>query len=527
MPELLVEATGVAKSFDGVPALIEGELTLAAGEVHALCGGNGAGKSTFLNILMGILQRDSGTIRVNGKEVNFRSPTEALRERIAIITQELSPILDMTVAENIYLGREPRRVGGLVDHSKMARQARTLLSELHFDVDATRKMSQLSLAQIQLVEIARAISQDARILIMDEPTSAIGEQETQILFSAIRRLTSSGVGVIYVSHRLEELFEIADRYTVFRDGRFVESGNMADIDRPHLVHQIIGHELPQHREAAAAAAGAEAAIVLETEALSNGRQFQDISICLKEGEILGIYGLMGSGRSEFLNAVYGIGPRSGGVVRLRGATLPAERPDIAIGLGLAMVTEDRKETGLVLSAPIRHNISLSILKRLARLGVVARSREKALSERMMKRLSVRAATDRMNVGALSGGNQQKVVVARCLASEPRVLICDEPTRGIDEGAKQEIYQLLEDFAAGGGAVLVCSSEAPELLQLCDRIAIFKKGRLKGFVRAAQSDQKSLLHEASLNVAVGRREESTDEQPDHSDGRQPVPVPGHG
>ncbi len=526
MAELLVEATGVAKSFDGVPALIEGELRLAAGEVHALCGGNGAGKSTFLNILMGLLQRDAGTIRVHGKEVHFKAPPDALAERVAIITQELSPVHDMTVAENIYLGRAPRRMAGLVDHKAMIRQARQLLGELHFDVEATRKMSQLSLAQTQLVEIARAISQNARILIMDEPTSAIGEQETQILFDAIRGLTATGVGVIYVSHRLDELFEIADRYTVFRDGRFIETGNMREIDRAHLVHQIVGHELEESRRAGAVASG-DAATLLEVQGLSYGRQFQDISLSVKEGEILGIYGLMGSGRSEFLNGVYGIGPRSAGTVTLRGSVLPPHQPKTSLERGLAMITEDRKDTGLVLGAPIRHNISLSILGRLATFGVVRQGREKALSARMMKHLAVRAASDRMNVGALSGGNQQKVVVARCLASEPRVLICDEPTRGIDEGAKQEIYQLLRDFAAKGGAVLVCSSEAPELLQLCGRIAVFKKGRLKGFVEAARSDQKTLLHEASLNDPVQAREEHVHDQSQHPHRGQPGLVPSYG
>jgi len=526
MAEPLVEATGVAKSFDGVPALLDGELLLAAGEVHALCGGNGAGKSTFLNILMGLLQRDAGTIRVHGKEVHFKSPSDALAERIAIITQELSPIRDMTVAENIFLGREPRRLPGLVDHATIVRKARQLLDELHFEVEATRKMSQLSLAQIQLVEIARAISQNARILIMDEPTSAIGEHETQVLFSAIRRLTAGGVGVIYVSHRLEELFELADRYTVFRDGRFVETGAMKAIDRASLVHQIVGHEVADQRRPADARRS-DAAVLLDIQGLSHGKQFQDISMSLKQGEILGIYGLMGSGRSEFLNGVYGIGPRSSGVVTLCGAVLPPLRPKVAIKRGLAMITEDRKDSGLVLGAPIRHNISLSILGRLARFGIVRQGREKALSARMMKHLAVRAASDRLNVGSLSGGNQQKVVIARCLASEPRILICDEPTRGIDEGAKQEIYQLLREFAAAGGAVLVCSSEAPELLQLCGRIAIFKKGRLKKFVDAAQSTQKTLLHEASLNDAVQEGEEHVYEQSKHSNGAKPDLVASYG
>lgn len=494
MSDTLVEARGVTKSFDGVPALVDGQLTLAAGQVHALCGGNGAGKSTFLNILMGLLERDGGSIRVHGQDASFRSPAEAMAQSIAIITQELSPILDMTVAENIFLGREPRRLG-LVDRGRMRRDAGRLLSELHFEIDPAAQMSSLSLAQIQLVEIAHAISQNARILIMDEPTSAIGEQETHILFDAIRKLTAQGVGVIYVSHRLEELFEIADQYTVFRDGRFIESGAMRDIDRAHLVHQIIGHEIAQ-RDDIAAVAGTTEKVVLAVEGLSGPDGFHEITLNVHAGEIVGLYGLMGSGRSEFLNAVFGIGERSAGRVILGGRELPGARPDLSIARGMAMITEDRKETGIVPGASIRHNISLSILDRLSRLSVILGGAEKSHSGAMMQRLAVRAASDRMPIGALSGGNQQKVIIARCLSSRPDLLICDEPTRGIDEGAKQEIYRLLEEFADAGGAVLVCSSEAPEVLQLCTRIVIFKNGRAAQEIPARDASQKVLLHAAS-------------------------------
>ncbi|WP_417269200.1 sugar ABC transporter ATP-binding protein [Celeribacter sp.] len=488
----LIEATLVAKSFDGVPALKNGALTLAPGEVHALCGGNGAGKSTFLNILMGLLERDSGSILIRGKETNFRNPSEALAQRIAIITQELDPIVDMTVAENIYLGREPQRFG-VVDHRTMRQNAQDLLNDLRFDVDASAKMARLSLAQVQLVEIAHAISQNAEILIMDEPTSAIGEQETHVLFDAIRKLTTQGVGVIYVSHRLEELFEIADTYTVFRDGQFIESGKIADIDRAYLVHQIVGHEIEDRSESTDRAFGSD---ILTVDRLSGATGFKDISLNIKQGEIVGLYGLMGSGRSEFLNALFGIEDRDGGSVTFKDVPLPARRPDVSIERGMALVTEDRKDTGLVLGAPIRHNISLSILRKLSRLRVVQAGAEASHSDAMMKRLNVKAASDKMPVGALSGGNQQKVVIARCLSSEPSLLICDEPTRGIDEGAKQEIYRLLEDFTSSGGAVLVCSSEAPELLSLAQRIVIFKHGRIAGELDAKEASQKAMLHAAS-------------------------------
>jgi len=492
MNHLLVEAEGVTKSFNGVPALHNGTFRLARGSVHALCGGNGAGKSTFLNILMGILQRDGGSVRVSGKEVDFCTPGEALAHRIAIITQELSPIPYMTVAENIYLGREPRIGGVMVDSRRMRADAAALLSRLKFAINPTAQMASLSLAEIQLVEIAKAFSYDADIVIMDEPTSAIGERETHILFDAIRSLTSQGAGVIYVSHRLEEIFEIADSYTVFRDGGFVETGSIENIDRAYLVQQIVGREIGEPTRASRAESGP---VMLDVKSLSRAQQFENVSLQVASGEIVGIYGLMGSGRSEFLNSVYGIGPRDSGSVHMEGIELDAERPDKSIAAGMAMITEDRKESGLVLGASIRHNISLSALGRFSRNGVIRGSQERDHSKAMIERLHIRTASDNLAVSTMSGGNQQKVVIARCLSTNPRLLICDEPTRGIDEGAKQEIYALLEQFARNGGAVLVVSSEAPEILQLSDRIVIFKKGRVNQELPGHSANQASLLHAA--------------------------------
>ncbi|MFL9936020.1 sugar ABC transporter ATP-binding protein [Paraburkholderia sp. RL18-103-BIB-C] len=492
MSSLLVEASGVQKSYDGVPALRDGRFKLARGSVHALCGGNGAGKSTFLSILMGIQARDAGSIRIRDEEVNFQSPLDALNHRIAIITQELSPIPYMNVAENIYLGREPRK-GVVVDKRTMRGNARALLERLNFDIDPTAPMVSLSLAQVQLVEIAKAFSFDAEIVIMDEPTSAIGERETHILFNAIRSLTSHGAGIIYVSHRLEELFEIADEYTVFRDGAYVESGKLGDIDRPHLVRQIVGREVAQPRKSTRSEAGK---VMLDVANLSQSGQFNDVSLRVSSGEIVGIYGLMGSGRSEFLNAVYGIGPREGGTVTVDGREVMPARPDESIDAGMAMVTEDRKESGLVLGAPIRHNISLSALTHLSWKGVVQRRKERTHAAEMIRQLNIKTASDELPVSTMSGGNQQKVVLARCLSSRPKLLICDEPTRGIDEGAKQEIYTLLDRFVRSGGAVLLVSSEAPEVLQLSDRIVVFKKGRIKETLPGHSASQETLLHAAS-------------------------------
>ncbi|WP_176053190.1 sugar ABC transporter ATP-binding protein [Paraburkholderia caribensis] len=489
----LVHAVGVAKSFDGVPALRNGQFLLQSGSVHALCGGNGAGKSTFLSILMGILKRDDGTIEVAGKEVDFSGPLDAIESGIAIITQELSPVPHLSVAENIYLGREPRTAKIVVDTKKMRADADALLKRLGFDIDPAARIASLSVAQIQLVEIAKAFSFDAQIIIMDEPTSAIGERETHVLFDAIRRLTKQGVGFIYVSHRLEEIFDIADTYTVFRDGEFVETGDIASIDRAHLVRQIVGREVAEPRQSSRTNVGET---LLEIKELSWTGKFEDVSLRVAAGEILGIYGLMGSGRTEFVSSVFGISPRDAGSVRFGGAEIPAERPDKALHAGISMVTEDRKESGLVLSSSIRHNISLTALRKFSWRGVIDGRKEREHANDMIRRLFIKTASDNLAVSTMSGGNQQKVVIARCLSTKPKLLICDEPTRGIDEGAKQEIYSLLDGFVRDGGAVLMVSSEAPEVLQLSDRIAIFKKGRLSQMLPTAGANQEMLLHAAS-------------------------------
>jgi putative xylitol transport system ATP-binding protein len=490
----LIEAHDVAKSFEGVPALVNGRLTLQAGSVHALCGGNGAGKSTFLNILMGLLRRDSGEVRLRGQAVQFGSAAEALRQGVAIITQELSPIPGMSVAENIYLGREPRRAGVVVDYRQLFEQTAALLSRLGFSIDPKAPMSRLSLAQTQLVEIAKAFSLNSEILIMDEPTSAIGEHETDVLFQAIRNVTAQGVGIIYVSHRLSEIFTIADTYTVFRDGGFVETGAVADIDRQHLVRLIVGRELSSSEKVRGELPGGPP--LLDVSALSRQGEFSEISLSVAAGEVVGIYGLMGSGRSEFLNCIYGLTKPGQGQVSLRGARLAAGNPANALRAGLALITEDRKATGLVLSSSVGENISLSRLPRLSRFGIIRRAAERGLIRRLIEQLRVKTASADLPVSSMSGGNQQKVVLARCMSTDPVCLLCDEPTRGIDEGSKREIYTFLRDFAAKGGAVLAVSSEAQEVLAISDRIAIFRKGRLVEIIDGHSASQEALLHLAS-------------------------------
>jgi len=493
-PTALLHASGVAKSFEGVPALRNGCLTLHAGSVHALCGGNGAGKSTFLNIIMGILRRDAGQILLRGQAVDFASPRQALAQRIAIITQELSPIPGMTVAENIFLGREPKHAGIIIDYRTLFERAQALFAQLGFAIDPRMRMGRLSLAQTQLVEIAKAFSRQSDILIMDEPTSAIGEAETQVLFAAIRRVTAQGVGVLYVSHRLAEIFSIADEYTVLRDGGFVQSGKIADIDRRQLVQLIVGRQI-QPTEPPSATTSRQQAL-LHVQNLTRQGEFHDICLSVAPGEILGIYGLMGSGRSEFLNCVYGLTRPDAGEVRLRDQVLPPGNPGAALKAGVSLVTEDRKDSGLVLSASVGFNASLAALPRLQRLGIIKGKAERRLVDALMQRLRVKATSPSMLVSGLSGGNQQKVVLARCMATDPICLLCDEPTRGIDEGAKREVYAFLQSFAAQGHAVIVVSSEASEVLDVSARIAIFRKGRLAEIIDGHSATQEDLLHLAS-------------------------------
>ena len=490
---LLLSAQGVAKSFNGVPALKNGCLNLKAGSVHALCGGNGAGKSTFLNILMGILTRDTGDIKVKGQDTHFQRPADALQARISIITQELSPIPGMSVAENIYLGREPRLGKVIVDYSSLYAMAETLLKRLNFDIAPKTPMHRLSLAQTQLVEIAKAFSHESEIIIMDEPTSAIGEHETEVLFRAIHSAKEQGAGIVYVSHRLSEIFTIADQYTVFRDGGYVEDGNIADIDRRHLVRQIVGQEVRVIKSESHATTQPP---LLEVKSLTRQNEFTDISLSVTLGEILGIYGLMGSGRSEFLNCVYGITKPTKGEVLLKDKIIPPGNTQKSIQRGLSLVTEDRKATGLVLTSTVAQNITLSALPLVSNCSIVNKVQEIGIVNTMIKRLKIKVSRMDMPVASLSGGNQQKVVLGRCMATNPICLLCDEPTRGIDEGAKREVYAFLASFVKLGGAVIVVSSEAPEVLEVSDRIAIFKKGRLETIISGHSATQEDLLHLAS-------------------------------
>ncbi len=489
----LLEAEGFRKSFGGVPALRHGQFKLERGSVHALCGGNGAGKSTFLKILMGIHQRDAGTLHRNGQEVDFDNPSQALANGISIIEQELSPVPAMTVAENIYLGREPVGSFGRIRFRELNRMAQELLDGFHFGIRADSLMMDLTVAQTQLVEIAKALSYDAEVIIMDEPTSALGEAEADQLFAAINMLKSRGKGVIYVSHRLSEIFSICDSYTVFRDGSFVEAGALADISKDRLIQLVVGRPLTEEfiKENQP---GQDH--LLSVSGLAADRGVRDVGFSVRRGEILALYGLMGSGRTEIFDRLFGLSRQTDGQIIIDGAPVTITSPSQAIAAGLAYVTEDRKRSGLVLSGDVRDNLCLATLDRMSA-GPVMKSRaERDAAARMIDTLNIKTASDRLTVSSLSGGNQQKVVLGKWFLTEPRILLLDEPTRGVDVGAKREIYRVMSDFTRAGGSVIMISSETDEVLGMADRAVVMRDGRVAGELERSDMSAEKLLHLAA-------------------------------
>lgn len=493
MTEALLEVRGLKKSYGGIAALKDGRFRLEAGSVHALCGGNGAGKSTFLGIVMGIRQRDGGTISRNGTEVTFSGPSDALAAGISIIEQELNPVPAMTVAENIFLGREPLAGFGRVDFRKMNATAQGLLDGLNFSIQASTLMMDLTVAELQLVEIAKALSYDAEVIFMDEPTSALGEAEADQLFAAIKTLKERGKGVVYVSHRLSEIFNIADSYTVFRDGQYVGDGKIADVSREDLIQMIVGRPLAEEfiKENQP---GSNAVLSIRNLNAQNG--VKDVSFDLRQSEILALYGLMGSGRSEIFERLFGLSNDLGGEIILNGQKISVSSPSQAINHGFAFVTEDRKGSGLVLAADVRANICMASLDDMSNGPVMSNRREADAAQRMIDLFKIKTASDRLEVSGLSGGNQQKVVLGKWFLTNPRILLLDEPTRGVDVGAKREIYRVMSDFAAQGGAVIMVSSEIDEVLGMADRAIVMREGRIAGEVDRKELSAEKLVHLAA-------------------------------
>lgn len=490
--EYALEMRQICKRFDGTVALDSVDFVVGKGEIHALIGENGAGKSTLIKILSGIYSADSGTVSIDGNEVQINSPHDAQRLGIATVHQELNLAPDLTVAENVYLGRLPEKRFSLVDWAALREQAHEAFKQLGVAdrIDPMATVSSLSIPKRQLVEIAKAFSTGARLIIMDEPTSSLPENEVQNLFEVVRTLNRKGVTFIFVSHRLEELLAITDRMTVLRDGKLVGSCNTADTSYDAIVKMMVGRELTERFPKRELNIGQT---VLEVEDLCHEGRFHDISFRVCAGEILGISGLMGSGRTEVAQAVFGIVPAEHGSIRLNGKDLQVRRSEDAIAAGVFLVPEDRKNCGLIHAMSVKSNTTLSILQQLARaLGMVDVREEERVATKAVKQFNVKTASIDHYVSSLSGGNQQKVVFAKAISSGPKVLILDEPTRGVDVGAKAEIYKFIQDFAASGGAVVFISSEMPELLGMSDRILVMAGGRIVREFDRSQAVQEEIL-----------------------------------
>lgn len=492
----LLEVQNLSKSFPGVKALDSIDFQLKPGSVHAVCGENGAGKSTLMKILMGVYTPDSGNIRIKGKPVTFHMPKQALDAGIAMIEQELNPIHDMTVAENLFLGREETILSFWVDYSRLNKKAEEVLAQLDLSIDPAKKMKELSLAEVQLVEIAKAISYDSDVVIMDEPTSAIGEKDVKILFKIIKKLKKQGKGIIYVSHRMHEIFAISDTITILRDGRLIGTNLASKLDLSELIRMMIGRKLGDEYVKTTTPSKE---VLLEVAGLSRAPKFVNIDLKLFKGEILGIFGLMGSGRSEFFESLFGVYPADSGTITIGGQKCKILNPRDAKRNGLAFVTEDRKESGLVLKSSVRDNVSLPNLKALSDGLFINGKRELEEVDEMTKRFSLKTPSLNQLVSRLSGGNQQKVVLSKWLLSNPRILLLDEPTRGIDVGAKWEIYAFMSEFAKQGNAVIMISSEIPEVLGMSDRIAVFCQGKKVADREKEDLSQDEMMHLASEGV----------------------------
>ena len=502
---LRLQMNGIGKSFPGVRALDEVSLDLRAGELHAVVGENGAGKSTLMKVLGGVYPAGEyeGRFLIDGVEQRFSNVRDAERAGVAIVFQELSLVPDLSVAENIFLGRLPSRKG-IVHWGKAHEHARKLLAELGAKISTDVPVGSLGIAQQQLVEIAKALSHNARLLVLDEPTAALNDSETRALFATLGNLKAAGLGLIYISHRLEEVLELADRITVLRDGRTIVTRRRGEIDRQKLVALMVGREIAQVFPGRTHHAGE---IVLEVRALTidhpaiSGRKvLSNIDFELRAGEVLGLAGLMGSGRTALLNVLFGAFPETArGEIRVLGSLVSLRQPSDAIRAGLALVTEDRKRLGLSLIAPVLENITLASLKALSSAAVLSKHKELVVVERSMAELRVKASSPETIVGTLSGGNQQKVVLARWLLTHPRLLLLDEPTRGIDVAAKQEIYEQIDRLAQSGLALIVVSSEMEELRGVCDRILVLHEGRVTGHFTRAEATAERIMACATGSV----------------------------
>ena len=489
MGNVLVQMKNISKSFSGTKVLKGVNLELGHGEILALLGENGAGKSTLMKILSGIYSKDSGEIYLDGELCHFQNPKEAQNKGVAIIHQEMNLCNDLSVSENIFLGREVME-GLSLNHKKMDEEAQKILDDLGISMKSTELAGDLKVSEQQMVEIAKALSQDAKILIMDEPTSALSRKEIEDLFRVIRKLRDEGRGIIYISHRLDELRAIADKVSILRDGENVISGDLKDFSIDDIIRHMVGREIQDKFPRILCEKGKE---ILRVESLNAGPKVRDISFSLYEGEILGIAGLMGAGRTEMTRALFGVDEKTSGKIYLFGEEVKANSPKESIELGMALIPEDRRKDGLCTDLSIRENISLPNLDSIKNsLGVLSKDLELKISEDTIKSLNVKAKDREMISKNLSGGNQQKVVLGKWLVRNPKVILFDEPTRGIDIGAKVEIYQIMNELKKKGVGVLFISSEMEEVLGMSDRILIFCDGRITGELSREEANQENIL-----------------------------------
>lgn len=493
MGEYLVEMTGITKKFPGVIALQDVQFKLRPGTVHSLMGENGAGKSTLMKILAGVYVLDEGQIVIDGKPVVITDPRSGLANGISMIHQELSFVPELTAAENIFLGRELRNQFGMVSKAKMIEATQAVFDRWSITLNPATQMKDLSVAQAQLVEIAKAIAFGSRIIIMDEPTSAITEREVARLHNIIKQLRDAGTAIIYITHKMDEVFAISDEITVFRDGQWVATEPASKMTREGLISLMVGRELTQLFPKADAEIGE---VVLEVEGLNRGKMVQDVSFNVRKGEILGIAGLMGSGRTEVLETVFGIYPAASGKIKVKGKEVKISEPVHAIEAGLGLLTEDRKKTGIMGVLSVRDNMAIASLSKFVRLGILNRGEIERKCADQRQALALKTPSLDQLIQNLSGGNQQKVLLSRWLLTDPDILIIDEPTRGIDVGAKSEIHRLMGELAKQGKAIIMVSSEMPEILGMSDRVVVMCEGRMVGEVSRKDASQEKIMELAT-------------------------------
>ncbi len=514
-PTPVLELKGVSKSFGAVVALRNADLTLHAGSIHAVVGENGAGKSTLVKIMAGLYHRDSGTFEMDGTPVSFRTTAEAKAAGVAVIYQEPTLFPDLSVTENVFMGRQPVGRFGRIDRAAMRAEVIELMTRLGVRIDPDRPAEGLSIADQQIIEIAKAISLDARVLIMDEPTAALSGVEVDRLFAVARSLRDEGRALMFISHRFDEVFALCDTVTVMRDGTYISTDAIADTSVSQIVRRMVGRDVNELFPKQDAAVGRP---LLEVSGLTMAGVFHDISFTVRSGEIVALAGLVGAGRSEVARAVFGVDPYTSGTVRVDGAVLRGRDPRAAMKAGLALVPEDRRKQGLVIDATVASNITDAIRPSLARFGLITAKLENTEAQIWARKLEVKTAALDAVAGTLSGGNQQKVVLAKWLAANPKVLIIDEPTRGIDVGTKSEVHRMMSELAGMGLAILMISSELPEVLGMADRVLVMREGQLTATIDRAEANAENVMFAATHAVDAVADAAAADQagHPDHNE-----------